>query len=72
MDGLIDYAAVGADQIVYHALALPDEPQSEDRVRFEVRAIGRAAQRAADLNLRVALENLAPLYPGPERVRPAR
>ena len=67
MGGLVDYAAeVGADQIVYHALALPDEPQSEDRVRFEVRAIGRAARRAADLNLRVAVENLAPLYPGPE------
>jgi sugar phosphate isomerase/epimerase len=67
MDGLIDYAAeVGASQIVYHALALPDEPDSEDDLRFEVRALGRAAQRAADLNLRIAVENLAPLYPGPE------
>jgi sugar phosphate isomerase/epimerase len=67
MDGLIDYAAeVGASQVVYHALALPDEPASEDRLRFEVRALGRAARRAADLNLRVAVENLAPLYPGPE------
>ncbi len=67
MDGLIDYAAeVGAGQVVYHALALPDEPETEDRLRFEVRALGRAARRAADLNLRVAVENLAPLYPGPE------
>ncbi len=67
MDGLIDYAAeVGAAQIVYHALALPDEPESEDRLRFEVRSLGRAARRAEDLNLRVAVENLAPLYPGIE------
>jgi sugar phosphate isomerase/epimerase len=67
MDGLIDYAAeVGASQVVYHALALPDEPESEDPLRFEVRALGRAARRAADLNLRIAVENLAPLYPGPE------
>jgi sugar phosphate isomerase/epimerase len=67
MDGLIDYAAeIGASQIVYHALALPDEPESEDTLRFEVRSLGRAARRAADLNLRVAVENLAPLYPGAE------
>jgi sugar phosphate isomerase/epimerase len=67
IDGLIEYAAeVGASQIVYHALAIPDEPESEDRLRFEVRALARAARRAADLNLRIAVENLAPLYPGPE------
>jgi sugar phosphate isomerase/epimerase len=67
MDGLIDYAAeVGASQIAYHALAVPDEPESEDRVRFEVRALSRAARRAGDLNLRIAVENLAPLYPGRE------
>ena len=67
MDGLIDYAAeIGAGQIVYHAFALPDEPGSEDRLRFEVRSLSRAARRAEDLNLRIAVENLAPLYPGPE------
>jgi sugar phosphate isomerase/epimerase len=67
MDGLIDHAAeIGAGQIVYHALALPDEPASEDRRRFEVRALARAARRSADLNLRIAVENLAPLYPGPD------
>jgi sugar phosphate isomerase/epimerase len=69
MDGLIDYAAeVGASHIVYHALALPDEPGTDDRLGFEVRSLGRAARRAADLNLQVALENLAPLYPGPDTV----
>jgi sugar phosphate isomerase/epimerase len=67
MDGLIDYAAeVGASQVVYHALALPDEPANEDRLRFEVRSLSRAAKRTADLNLRIAVENLAPLYPGRE------
>jgi sugar phosphate isomerase/epimerase len=69
MDGLIDYAAeVGASHVVYHALALPDEPGTDDRLGFEVRSLGRAARRAADLNLQVALENLAPLYPGPDTV----
>jgi sugar phosphate isomerase/epimerase len=67
MDGLLDYAAeVGAGQIVYHALALPDDPASEDRLRFETAALARAARRAADLNIRIAVENLAPLYPGIE------
>lgn len=67
MDGLINYAAeVGARQIVYHALALPDEPAAEDALRFEVAALRRAARRAEDLNLVIAVENLAPLYPGPE------
>ena len=69
MDGLIEYAAeIGAGQIVYHALALPDEPESDDRLRAEVSSLGRASRRAADLNLRIAVENLAPLYPGPETV----
>lgn len=67
IDGLIDYAAeIGAAQIVYHALALPDDPGSADRLRFETRSLSRAARRAADLDLLIAVENLAPLYPGPE------
>lgn len=69
MDGLIAYAAeIGASQVVYHALALPDEPASEDPLRFEARSLSRAARRAEDLNLRIAVENLCPLYPGPETV----
>lgn len=69
MDGLIGYAAeIGAAQIVYHALALPDEPANEDALRFETAALGRAARRCEDLNLRIAIENLCPLFPGPETV----
>lgn len=67
MDGLISYAAeIGASQVVYHALALPDEPASEGPLRSEVTALTRAVRRAEDLNLRIAVENLCPLYPGPE------
>ena len=67
MDGLIEYAAeIGAAQIVYHALALPDAAESENMLRLETRSLRRAAARAEDLNIRIAVENLAPLYPGPE------
>jgi len=69
MDGLLGYAAeIGASQIVYHALALPDEPESEDALRFEIGSLRRAARRAEDLNLKIAIENLAPLYPSRESV----
>lgn len=69
MDGLIGYAAeIGASQVVYHALALPDESASEDPLRFEARSLSRAARRAEDLNVRIAVENLCPLHPGPETV----
>ena len=67
MDGLISYAAeIGADQLVYHALALPDDPACEEALRREGDALGRAARRAHDLGLRIAVENLCPLYPGTE------
>lgn len=67
MDGLIDYAAeIGAGLIVYHAQALPDEPASEAPLRHEETALARAAARAEDLNTAIAVENLAPLYPGRE------
>ena len=72
MNGLIGYAAeIGASQIVYHALALPDEPTSEDLLRFESRSLSHLARRAEDLNVRIAIENLCPLYPGPESVSAA-
>jgi sugar phosphate isomerase/epimerase len=67
MDGLIDYGGeIGAAHIVYHALALPEEPGTDDRLRFEARSLGRAGKRAEQLGLRIAVENLAPLFPGPE------
>jgi len=69
MDGLVDYVAESqAEQLVYHALALPDEHLSEDPLRLEMRSL-RAAVRRAELNgFVIAIENLAPLFPGPETI----
>ncbi len=67
MDGLIDYAVeAGAEQVVYHALALPDEAEHEDALKFEMRSLRHAVRRAEINGFVIAIENLAPLYPGPE------
>jgi sugar phosphate isomerase/epimerase len=68
-EGLLAYAAdAGAEQVVYHAHALVDEPASEDRLLAETRSLARLAARAESLNLTIAVENLAPVFPGPERL----
>ncbi len=68
-EGLLAYAAeIGAPFLVYHAHALPDHPSSEDRLLSETRSLARLAARAEQLGVTIALENLAPLYPGPERL----
>ena len=69
MDGLIDYVVEAeAEQIVYHALAFPDEPQSEHALRDEMTSLRRAVRRAELHDVVIAIENLAPLYPGKETV----
>ncbi|MDQ3730215.1 MAG: sugar phosphate isomerase/epimerase [Actinomycetota bacterium] len=69
MDGLIDYATeAGAEQLIYHALALPDEPASEDGLRYEMTSLRRAVRRAELHGFRIAIENLAPLFPGRESI----
>jgi sugar phosphate isomerase/epimerase len=66
-EGLLAYAAeIGASHVVYHAHALPDHPASEDRLLSETRSLARLGARAEQLGVTIALENLAPLYPGPE------
>jgi sugar phosphate isomerase/epimerase len=66
-EGLLGYAAeIGAEFVVYHARALPDAPESEDGLLFEARSLGALAPRAERLGVTIAIENLAPLYPGPE------
>ncbi len=66
-EGLLSYAAeVGASQVVYHALALPEGRASEPALVAEARSLSRHAGLAERLELRIAIENLAPLYPGPE------
>jgi sugar phosphate isomerase/epimerase len=66
-EGLLSYAAeLGASQVVYHALALPEGRASEDALVAEARSFIRHARVAERLELTIAVENLAPLYPGPE------
>jgi sugar phosphate isomerase/epimerase len=68
-EGLLAYASeIGAGHVVYHAHALPDEPSSEDRLLAETRSLSRLADRAERLEVTIAIENLAPVFPGPERL----
>jgi sugar phosphate isomerase/epimerase len=65
--GLLSYAAeIGASQVVYHAMALPEGPASEEPLAAEERSLASLASVAQRLDVTIALENLAPLYPGPE------
>ncbi len=67
MDGLIDYAVESeAEQVVYHALAFEDEAASEKAIRFEAASLRRAVRRAELHGFAIAIENLAPLFPGRE------
>jgi sugar phosphate isomerase/epimerase len=67
--GLLSYASdVGAAQVVYHALGLADEPGAEDALAREADSLVRHVGFAEDLGVGIAIENLAPLYPGPDPV----
>jgi sugar phosphate isomerase/epimerase len=69
LEGLLSYAAeVGASQVVYHALALPDAPDDEQRLGAETDSLATLASLAARLELTIAIENLCPTFPGPETV----
>ena len=66
-ESLLGYAAeLGAEQVVYHALALPDTREAQAPLAAEQRSLAVLAALAERLELTIALENLAPLYPGPE------
>jgi sugar phosphate isomerase/epimerase len=68
-EGLLSYAAeIGATHVTYHAHALPDHASSEDRLLAETRSLARMAARAERLGITIAIENLAPTFPGPERL----
>jgi sugar phosphate isomerase/epimerase len=65
--GLISYAAeVDASHVVYHAANLADQPASEDHRLAETRSLAALATRAERMGVIIALENLAPVYPGPD------
>lgn len=67
IDGLLGYAAeVGAGRVVYHALAFADSQTSRGARDAEARELTRAARRAAELNLTIAIENICPVYPSAE------
>ncbi|MFN8161088.1 MAG: TIM barrel protein [Solirubrobacterales bacterium] len=69
LEGLLAYAAeLGAEQVVYHARDFPDGRRAEDRALAETRSLARLAARAEALGVLIAVENLAPVYPGPERL----
>jgi sugar phosphate isomerase/epimerase len=66
-EGLLSYAAeLGAEAIVYHALAVRDAPDSESALASEERSLTALAALAERLEVTIAIENLAPVYPGPE------
>jgi sugar phosphate isomerase/epimerase len=66
-DGLLGYASeIDASHVVYHACALPDAPESEDALLFESRSLADLAPRAERLGVTIAIENLAPVFPGVE------
>jgi sugar phosphate isomerase/epimerase len=67
LEGLVSYAAeVDASHVVYHAANLPDEPTSEDGRLAETHSLAVLARRAERLGVIIALENLAPVYRGPD------
>jgi sugar phosphate isomerase/epimerase len=66
-EGLLSWASeIGAEQVVYHARALPDAPSSETALQLETRSLARLAGRAERLGVTIAIENLAPVFPGLE------
>lgn len=69
LEGAISYAAeCGAEVVVYHARAVEDRPSAEDRLLAEARSLAALAPTAERLGISIALENLAPVFPGPETV----
>lgn len=69
LEGALSYAAqAGCELVVYHAANLPDGPETEDALLAETRSLSRLAATAERLEVVIAVENLAPLYPGPEHL----
>lgn len=65
--GALSYAAeCGAEQVVYHACRFPGGENDEVRLDAETRSLAAIAPTAERLGITIAIENLAPVYPGPE------
>lgn len=75
LDGLLEYAAAtGAKYVVYHGanFAIADGGRqaavTRDRARAEEAALHDRAGRLESLGVTLAVENLAPVFPGPPRL----
>jgi sugar phosphate isomerase/epimerase len=72
--GLLDYAAaIDAALVVYHGARFPvaegaAADRVEDRLLAEEASLRRFGARAEQSGLRIAIENLAPAYPGPREL----
>ena len=65
--GAISYASeCGAEFVVYHARCLADGPGAGDRMLAETRSLAALASMAEHVGVTIAIENVAPVYPGPE------
>jgi len=68
--GAIEYAAqAGCDLVVYHAARVPLKLGADGvsaRLEAERTSLRKLIKRAAKLSVRLACENLAPVYPGRE------
>jgi sugar phosphate isomerase/epimerase len=72
--GLLDHAAeAGAELVAYHGLNFvdaggPDRSRAHERARLEEGSLLSHLQRAHTLGVTIAIENLAPVHPGPPRL----
>src|SRR5262249_20079978 len=66
--GTLDYAALaGAELLVYHGARVPiQRPRVRTRLADEERSLRRLVPTLERSGVRLAIENLAPVYPGPE------
>jgi len=75
LDGLLDYAAAtGAELVVYHGANFPVADGGEaaarmrDRQHAEAASLRARVRRLERLGVTLAIENLAPVWPGPPRL----
>ena len=70
LDGAITYAAIaGCEFVIYHGARVSlSYPAVRARLAAEERSLQRVARRAEAAGVRLAIENLAPVYPGVEMV----
>ncbi|WP_205699094.1 sugar phosphate isomerase/epimerase [Conexibacter sp. SYSU D00693] len=69
LDGLLDYAReAGAELVAYHGLNVTVGDEAPARAAAEEVALRRAAGRAEALGVTLAVENLAPVWPGTDRL----